>query len=202
MIALWVLLGLLALAALVLALPVRLELFYDGDGFATAAHLGPIRLPFPGNEKKRRSRKPKRTGESDAQGAAPAAPASDWKRLLRTHWREALAVLGDLARRLKLTRLELAVTAGGEDPAACALAYGRCWAAVGGLLPLIRAAFQVEKEQIQITCDDQLEKTTARGRAVFTLRVFELLQALLALAKLVRRLRTPRQTTKKAVQQP
>ena len=48
MTALWILLGLLALAALALLAPVKLELFYDGEGFSTAAHLGPFRLPCSG----------------------------------------------------------------------------------------------------------------------------------------------------------
>ena len=94
------------------------------------------------------------------------------------------------------------MVAGGDDPPACALAYGRCWAAVGSALPLIRSVFQVGSEQVRITCNDQLKKTAVQGRAVFTLRVYELLQALLVLAKLVQRLRNSPQTTKKAVQQP
>lgn len=210
MTALWVLLGILALGAAALAAPVNVELFYDENGVSTAAHLGPVRLPFPGDAAGRR-RKPaqkvkrrpsfKRSKTGPARDAASEEQRSDWRRLLRTHWREAVEALGDLLRRPKLTRLELLITAGGQDPAACAMAYGRCWAAVGSALPLIRSVFQVGKEQIEVACDYQLSKTTARGRAVFTLRVFELLQALLVLLKLVRRLQTPNQITKKAVQQ-
>lgn len=205
MTALWILLGLLALAALALLAPVKLELFYDAEGFSTAAHLGPFRLPFPGGEaeakpaKKRRA-KPAAAGSRRQTGASTGS--SDWKRLLRAHWRQALEALGDLLRRPRLSRLELTVVAGGDDPPACALAYGRCWAAVGSALPLIRSVFQVGSEQVRITCNDQLKKTAVQGRAVFTLRVYELLQALLVLAKLVQRLRNSPQTTKKAVQQP
>ena len=205
MTALWILLGLLALAALALLAPVKLELFYDAEGFSTAAHLGPFRLPFPGGEAaatpaKTRRTKPAAAGPRRQTGAS--AGGSDWKRLLRAHWRQALEALGDLLRRPRLSRLELTVVAGGDDPPACALAYGRCWAAVGSALPLIRSVFQVGSEQVRITCNDQLKKTAVQGRAVFTLRVYELLQALLVLAKLVQRLRNSPQTTKKAVQQP
>ena len=201
MTALWILLGLLALAALALLAPVKLELFYDAEGFSTAAHLGPFRLPFPGGQAgakpaKQRRTKPRRTKPAEAgsrRRTGPSNGGSDWKRLLRAHWRQALEALGDLLRRPRLSRLELTVVAGGDDPPACALAYGRCWAAVGSALPLIRSVFQVGSE---------LKKTAVQGRAVFTLRVYELLQALLVLAKLVQRLRNSPQTTKKAVQQP
>lgn len=205
MTALWILLGLLALAALALLAPVKLELFYDGEGFSTAAHLGPFRLPFPGGEAGAKPAKPRRTksaGAGSRRRTGVSTGSSDWKRLLRAHWRQALEALGDLLRRPRLSRLELTVVAGGDDPPACALAYGRCWAAVGSALPLIRSVFQVGSEQIRITCNDQLKKTAVQGRAVFTLRVYELLQALLVLAKLVQRLRNSPQTTKKAVQQP
>ena len=205
MTALWILLGLLALAALALLAPVKLELFYDAEGFSTAAHLGPFRLPFPGGEAEAKPAKPRRTKPAEAgsrRRTGPSTGSSDWKRLLRAHWRQALEALGDLLRRPRLSRLELTVVAGGDDPPACAMAYGRCWAAVGSALPLIRSVFQVGSEQIRITCNDQLKKTAVQGRAVFTLRVYELLQALLVLAKLVQRLRNSPQTTKKAVQQP
>ena len=205
MTALWILLGLLALAALALLAPVKLELFYDGEGFSTAAHLGPFRLPFPGGEAEAKPAKPRRTKPAEAGSRRQTGPSnggSDWKRLLRAHWRQALEALGDLLRRPRLSRLELTVVAGGDDPPACALAYGRCWAAVGSALPLIRSVFQVGSEQVRITCNDQLKKTAVQGRAVFTLRVYELLQALLVLAKLVQRLRNSPQISKKAVQQP
>lgn len=205
MTALWILLGLLALAALALLAPVKLELFYDAEGFSTAAHLGPFRLPFPGGEAEAKPAKTRRTKPAAAgprRQTAASTGSSDWKRLLRAHWRQALEALGDLLRRPRLSRLELTVVAGGDDPPACALAYGRCWAAVGSALPLIRSVFQVGSEQVRITCNDQLKKTAVQGRAVFTLQAYELLQALLVLAKLVQRLRNSPQTTKKAVQQP
>ena len=205
MTALWILLGLLALAALALLAPVKLELFYDAEGFSTAAHLGPFRLPFPGGEagaKPAKTRRTKPAGAGSRRQTGASTGSSDWKRLLRAHWRQALEALGDLLRRPRLSRLELTVVAGGDDPPACALAYGRCWAAVGSALPLIRSVFRVGSEQVRITCNDQLKKTAVQGRAVFTLRVYELLQALLVLAKLVQRLRNSPQTTKKAVQQP
>lgn len=205
MTALWILLGLLALAALALLAPVKLELFYDGEGFSTAAHLGPFRLPFPGGEAEAKPAKTRRTKPAAAgsrRQTGASAGGSDWKRLLRAHWRQALEALGDLLRRPRLSRLELTVVAGGDDPPACALAYGRCWAAVGSALPLIRSVFQVGSEQVRITCNDQLKKTAVQGRAVFTLRVYELLQALLMLAKLVQQLRNSPQISKKAVQQP
>ena len=205
MTALWILLGLLALAALALLAPVKLELFYDAEGFSTAAHLGPFRLPFPGGEAEAKPAKKRRTkpaGAGSRRQTGASTGSSDWKRLLRAHWRQALEALGDLLRRPRLSRLELTVVAGGDDPPACALAYGRCWAAVGSALPLIRSVFQVGSEQIRITCNDQLKKTAVQGRAVFTLRAYELLQALLMLAKLVQQLRNSPQISKKAVQQP
>lgn len=201
MTALWIALGLLSLAALALLLPVRLELSFADGAFSSKAHVGPVRLPFPGGSTERRNRRPHRPAKSRVQESAARAP-SDWKRLLRAHWRQALEALGELLRRPVLTRLELEIDAGGADPAACALAYGRSWALVGSALPLVRSVFRVGKEAIQIRCEANLEKTAVRGRAVFTLRVFELLQALLVLAKLVQRLRNSTQTTKKAVQQP
>lgn len=181
MTALLVLLGIAAVLSLTAAAKVRIELSYREEAFSASAHLGPIPLHLPGEKEPsqpqaEKQQKPEKSGRK-------APEKTDWKRFLFHHWRDILREIAAVLHRPTMALFQLEITAGGQDAADCALSYGRACAAVGAGLPLLRQAFLVQKEAVSVCCDYQQPKTTIEGTVVFTLRVWELLQLLLALTK-------------------
>ena len=197
MTALLVLLGIAALLSLTAAAKVRIEISYREETFSASAHLGPIPLHLPGTKEpdQARAEHPQKAAQPDQK----AAGKTDWKRFLLHHWRDILQEIAAVLHRPAMALLQLEVVAGGEDPADCALAYGHACALVGAGLPLLRQAFRVQKETVSVRCDYQQPKTTIEGTVVFTLRVLELLQLLLAMVKLMSQANSKTTKQKKAV---
>ena len=197
MTALLVLLGIAALLSLTAAAKVRIEITYREEAFSASAYLGPIPLHLPGTKEANQAR-----AEQQQKSARPdqkAAGKTDWKRFLLHHWRDILREITAVLHRPAMALFQLKITAGGQDAADCALSYGHACAAVGAGLPLLRQAFRVQKEAVSVSCDYQQPKTTIEGTVVFTLRVLELLQLLLAIAKLMSQAKSKTTKQKKAV---
>ena len=64
-----------------------------------------------------------------------------------------LNFLGDFRRKLRLNRLELKLIMAGDDPCDLATNYGKAWAALGNLFPLLERAFVIKKRDIEVECD-------------------------------------------------
>ena len=61
--------------------------------------------------------------------------------------------LGDFRRKLRLNNLQLKLTLAGGDPCDLAVNYGKTWAAVGNLIPLLDSWFVIGKRNIEVACD-------------------------------------------------
>ena len=59
----------------------------------------------------------------------------------------------------------------GDDPADLAQNYGRAWAALGNLMPLIDRAFVIKKRNLDIRCDFCGEETTVSFAVDLTITV-------------------------------
>lgn len=75
-----------------------------------------------------------------------------------------LDLLGDLGRKLRVQRLELKLIMAGDDPCDLAVNYGRAWAAVGDLFPLLERCFVIKKRDIAVECDFTAEETLVKAR--------------------------------------
>lgn len=198
MTALLVCLGLLGLVSLAALTEVRIEIQYRDAGFQAQIHVGPfpIHLGSEGQKEKKQQ-----ADTSEASGGGKAAGKTDWKRLLREHWREILKEVTSLLHRPHMALFQLEVIAGGADAADCALAYGHACALIGAGLPLLRQAFRVQKESVAVQWNYQQPKTTVFAKTILTLRVFELVQLLLVLTRLMSQQTPKSKKRKKAVQQ-
>ena len=88
--------------------------------------------------------------------------------------RLACDVLGDLRRKLRVEKLTIYVRFGG-DAAKAAINYGRAWAAIGALMPMLDRLFVIREreicpelcyEQKSMTLDTRLVMSITIGRAL------------------------------------
>ncbi len=114
--------------------------------------------------RKNRRKAKEKTGTSDsAKEAAAKAEAkadkggslTDFLPLLRL----ALDFLGDLRRKLRVDRLFAYVVLAGDDPCDLAVNYGRANGALGALMPKLERLFVIKKQDVQIGCDFEADKT-------------------------------------------
>ena len=83
--------------------------------------------------------------------------------------------LGDLRRKLRVEVLTLFVYfGGGDDPAKNAIAYGRAWAVIGSITPLLDQLFVIQKRRIEPRFAPQEDKLRVEGRIVLTLSLIHI----------------------------
>ena len=160
----------LAILILLNCLPLGGRIRYDGRNFSAGVLIGKLHIrlyPLPDWLKKKMG-EPKKEKPKKPQEAKPAAPPAedkpaqpdgDWKRFLPLI-PTALDFLGSLRRKLRLKELTFVLTLAGDDPADLAQNYGRAWAVLGNLMPLIDRAFVIKKRNLDIRCDFCGEQTT------------------------------------------
>ena len=87
--------------------------------------------------------------------------------------------LGDLRRKIRITRLQGYLLLAGGDPCDLAVNYGRAWAALGNLQALLNRAFVIKKQDLQVGCDFAGDNTLFYGRADITITLGRLLSLVL-----------------------
>lgn len=179
-------LGILVLLAV---LPLGIHIRYDEDGVLGKLIAGPIRIllfPRPKKEKKeKRNRKPK--AKKKKKAAAPAAakpkekkkggPITDFLPLVDV----ALDFLNGFRKKLRVNCLELKIVMAGGDPCDLAVNYGKAWAALGNLQPMLERVLVIQKRNIELECDFVAPTTLVTARVDITMTLGRLL-ALVAVA--------------------
>ena len=172
--------GILFLLAI---LPLGASVKYNADGPLVKIIAGPIRFtvfPLKKKEKKPKKEKPKEEKKSKQE---PAAEDSKKTAVSEEEKKEkggslldflplvqvALDFLGDFRRKLRLNRLELKLIMAADDPCDLAVNYGRAWAAVGNLFPLLERAFVIKKRNIEVECDFTASETLVIARLDITI---------------------------------
>ena len=90
---------------------------------------------------------------------------------LRSYAELAFELLGDLREKLVLNLLSLHVYFGGDDAARQAISYGRAWAVIGALMPLINQTFTVKKQDVAPVMAQSDKKIEFDARIVCTLTI-------------------------------
>lgn len=183
---LWILAGILALLLALLVLPVGVRVCYDASGFRVCLLAGPVRWQLlPAKPKwlfKRRTKgKPAPAAKSAGKPAGKTRPAHKggaWSNL-KPYLPVFRNLLQGLRRRLLVRRLEFWVKLGGDDPCDLAIRYGRVWACLGALQPLLDRALRIRRKDIQVYCDFAAEDTEAYLRVDLVLCPARLLGLLL-----------------------
>ncbi len=66
----------------------------------------------------------------------------------------------------------------GDDPSDLAVNYGRIWASVGSLIPLLEHYLTIKKQNIQVKCDFEAEQTQIFARLDATITLIRAVQLL------------------------
>lgn len=159
-------LGVLALIAII---PIGVSAVYDADGPRASIIAGPVRIPvFPvkGKEKKEKPEKVKEKSSAKTGGNKTQKKKSSGGSI--TDFLPIVDVILDFVaafgRRLRINRLEMKLILAGSDPGDLAVNYGRGWAALGNLMPLLEKAFVIQKRDLEVECDFLAEQMTIVAR--------------------------------------
>lgn len=169
----------LAVVILLACLPLGVAARYDSGGPQVKLIAGPIRLTlYPGKKKEKKAQTPKQD-KKPAQGSAPAQKKekggnfSDFLPLVRL----VLDFLDAFRWKMRVNRLELKLIMAADDPCDLAVNYGRAWAALGNLMPILERQLVIKKRNLEVECDFLADKTLIIARVDLTItlgRIFSL----------------------------
>ncbi len=148
----------LALIVIILLLPVILKAGYDENGARLVLKIGPFFWKlYPAAEKK--SQKQPSRNHAAKKAASPGGnkggKLSDLIPIVKT----LVDFLKDLKRKLVVRSLTVKIILAGDDPCGLSVNYGRTWAGVGNLQPLLNQMFKIRKQNIDVACDYTAEQT-------------------------------------------
>ena len=185
-----ILLCILGLILLLCFVPVGVTAEYSSEGPLVLAHAGPVRLKLiPKKEKSEKGEKPKKekkekkekkkkdeTGEEKEQ-EKPKKKIGGMIPMFRELLGLVIPILSRFTNKLRIRELILQLTVGGfgEDPAKQAILYGRAWAALGNLMPVLMKTFRIEKRSVGADIDFTTEENTIYAKAKLTITVGALL---------------------------
>lgn len=182
-------LGILFLLAI---LPLGASVKYDADGPCVRVIAGPVRFTvFPTKKKAKKPKKEKKqtqnqpeTDKTDAsvpvKGEAVSESAqkkdaggslTDFLPLVQV----VLDLLDDFGKKLRIDRLELKLIMAADDPCDLAVNYGRAWAAVGNLFPMLERVFVIKKRNVEVECDFTASETLIVARLDLTITLGRIL---------------------------
>ena len=163
-------------------LPLGVRIRYDADGPLVKLILGPVKMtvyPLPKKEKKEnkpkekmepkeKKRDPHKTAQLSGQEKAKketGGSLTDFLPLVKT----ALDLLGDLRRKLRVDDLYLRFILADSDPCDLAVNYGKTWAAVGNLMPVLERFLVIKKRDVEVACDFTASETRVIARVDITI---------------------------------
>lgn len=169
----------LAIIVLLAILPLGVSVIYDTGGPLVRLILGPYKMTLFPREKKDKKEKPKKPRkEKTKTKAAPkkkektGGSITDFFPIVDA----LLDFLGDfLCRKLRVNVLELNLVLAGGDPCDLAVNYGKAWAALGNLVPVLERFFVIKKRDMQVQCDFTADKTLIYARLDLTITLGRLL---------------------------
>ena len=160
-------------------IPVGANVSYLGGVLTVKAKIGLLRLTLlpkkpkkPQKQKKSKKSKKKPKPEKPKEKKKPQ-PLSGGISGVMELLQFACDTLGDLRRKLRMERLELHVRFGaGDDAAKTAISYGRAWALIGTMLPMLERIFVIKERDIGAELDDNKdEKMTLDARLCITITI-------------------------------
>ena len=166
----------LAVIAALACLPLGIKAKYDEGGAAAWLILGPVRtLLYPSDKKEKKAKKEEAVKEESKETAAEEKKGgsfSDFFPLLDA----VLDFLGDLlCRKLRVKKVQAKVIMAGDDPCDLAVNYGRAWAALGNLVPVLERFFVIKKRDLQVECDFTAQETLINAQLELTITLGRLL---------------------------
>lgn len=168
--------GVLTLIAI---FPVGVSAFYDEGGPRAFVIAGPFRIcVFPAKKKNETTKVKKK--EKKPKEKKPAKPAAQKQKEKKKGGSIhdflpivdlVLDFLAAFGRKLRVNHLQMKLILGGSDPSDLAENYGRGWAVLGNLMPLLDKAFVIRKRDLEVECDFLADSTTILARLDLTITI-------------------------------
>lgn len=155
-------------------LPIRILASYDAAGAKLGVGIGPVRVDvFPHNKETKKkaatsSTKKKANGKTNEKNGGNL---TDFLPLLEV----ALELVAELRRRLVVKYLEFKLVMTADDPCDLSINYGRAWAAVGNILPVLERFFVLRKRDIDISCDYMSDNSSVYASVILSISLGRLL---------------------------
>ena len=164
----------LAVICLLAILPLGFRAVYRDNNPGLWILIGPVRIQIipakPKDESKKSSKKKsnqptaKKKGEKKKE-SSKGGSYKDFLPVVQT----IVDFLGHFRRKIRVNCLEMKITFAGGDPCDLAVSYGKAWAALGNLLPLLEQVFVIKKRDLDIECDFVSDKTLVFARVDVTI---------------------------------
>ncbi len=162
-------------------IPVGVDAAYHPAGYHVKLKIGPVRiLLLPRPEKQKKKRKKRKSAEKETpqkpvkkkdsgQKKSPLALPGGLDGILSLA-RLGCDVLGRFRRKLRVERLYLRVVFGG-DAAKAAMNYGRAWAFIGALTPMLERCFVIRERDMQPELRYEQPGMTLEAQLVLTITI-------------------------------
>lgn len=174
----------LGIVFLIAITPVGVNVAYNSEGILLRVIAGFLRITIL-PQKKKKEKKPKEKKPKKVKKSNPAPKKKepvekpkekggsilDFLPLVQL----VLDFLGDFRRKLRVNRLEMKLIMAGGDPCDLAVNYGKAWAALGNLMPLLERAFVIKKRNLEVECDFTESKTLVIARLDLTITIGRIL---------------------------
>lgn len=178
----------LAVFLLIALLPIGAMIRYDSRGFLVRIIAGHFRFTvYPMKKRKKKpEKKPKPAEELPKEQNEETPPQTqssrqpdvetkggsirDFLPLLRV----VLNLMNQFRKKMRIDYLQLKLILAGEDPCDLAVNYGRAWAAMGNILPMLERLFTIKKRDCEVECDFTAGETLVIARMDVTLRVWQM----------------------------
>ena len=177
----WIIAPLVVLAVVVgvAVIPACLRFQYDHTGFILLFLVGPFQFPiYPEKKKKTTEKKSNTKDKKKRKDGIKSFLGGDIKEFLplaQTIW----SLLGDLRRKIYITKLKMVLTIGDPDPYDLSVKYGYGWAALGNVLPVMEQIFTIRKRDLQIIPDYTADKITVYAAGDVRISLWRLLYLIL-----------------------
>lgn len=171
---------------LLLSLKVGVDVSFLGGVLSLSVKAGPVKIAIlPKKEKpegEKKEKKKKKKPEQPEGQAAEEKPKKEKKKGAKLTLEDileiaklALKALGRFFRGLRMDYLLLHLTTAGPDPYSAVMNYGYFNAALGALLPLLRRAFKIGREDISSRVDFEADKLKIDAGTAITIRIGQIL---------------------------
>lgn len=140
---------------------------YDSAGPLALLVVGPVRVRlYPTNPKKKNQSKKQKQKPAPVKTANSGKKSEGKSKQSGGSWKDfiplvriVLDFLNSFGRKLRVKQLYLKIIMSGGDPADLAVNYGKAWAAMGALVPLLENVFEIQNRNLEVACDFTADET-------------------------------------------
>lgn len=169
---------------LLASVPLGAEICFDSSGLLVRIIVGFFRFtvfPFPKRKQKPKEKAAEPSKSAKTEKTADQASTKSEAERKGGSLRDFLPFVDvmldfmkQFRRSLRVDHLQLKLVLAGDDPCDLAVNYGRAWAALGNLMPMLDRILVIGKRDCEVECDFTASETLVTVRMDLTLRFGQL----------------------------